>query len=94
MTNRAFDFREDAVRSAVEAGDFACADAAMREYLAWFGSEPRTLAQVAAARNLMRSSLDSAVARRANLAAQLRRVTTVSTGYSVPRVSTTWRLDG
>ena len=59
-------------------------------HLAWFGSEPRGLAEVAAARELMQSSLETAVSRRSNLVLQLARLSTLSAGYGALRISNTW----
>jgi hypothetical protein len=93
MTPPGFNSREETFRSAVEADDLSSVSAALQDYLAWFGSEPRSLAEVAAARELMQSCAETAASRRSNLALQLARLSTVSAGYGALRISNTWRLD-
>jgi hypothetical protein len=93
MTPAGFNSREETFRSAVEADDLTSLNAALQDYLTWFGSEPRSRTEVAAARDLMESCLRTAAARRTSIAAQIARLTTVSAGYGASRVSNTWRLD-
>ena len=93
MTAPEFSSREESFRSAVEADELSAVSEALQDYLAWFGSEPRSLAEVAAARELMQSCLETAASRRSNLELQLARLSTVSAGYCALRTSNTWRLD-
>ncbi len=85
---------EDSLRFAVEADDLRSVDGALRQYLAWFRSERRSLAEVAQARDLFQWAAQIATTRRGYLARDLARLTTVSTGYRGPRAISTWHIDG
>lgn len=87
------DFRAEIFRLALGDDDLSSAEAAMREYVACFRSKPRTLVEVAQAQDTIEAGLQIVVARKAALAAELARITTVSSVYSAPRISNTWRLD-
>jgi len=85
--------RAETLRTALESDDFPSIEAAVRGYLACFQSGPRSLVEVAQARDLFDWGAQTATARKARLADQLARITTVSTGYRFPRSSNTWHLD-
>jgi len=70
MTRPGLNCREETLRSAIESDDFSPANSALQAYLAWFGSEARTCADVLAARDLLQSCLEAAWARRARIAAR------------------------
>jgi len=93
MTASGNSSRAQSLLTAVEADDLSSVPAVLDAYLAWFRSERRSLTEVAQARDLVESCLQIAVGRRAYVAAQLARLTTVSGGYGPQRVSNTWRLD-
>ena len=86
--------RAKTFRSAMEADDVPAAETALEEYVACFRSEARTLAEVAEARERIEAGLRLALSRRAAIAAELGRLTTVSSGYVGRRISNTWRLEG
>lgn len=93
MTLSALTLEEEAFRSAVEAGDFTRAEAALQNYVMQFQAERRTLQEVASARDLFKWSVQVTQANQANMASELMLVTKVSTGYVPPRRRRTWSLD-
>ena len=86
--------RQEAFRAAVQAGDFAQAEAALQEYIAWLESAGRTPEEVSDARDLLAWGVGAIKARAAQLAEELTRITKVMDGYSPARRTHTWRLDG
>jgi len=81
-------------RAAVEANDYSLAEAAMHNYITWFRSAPRTLAEVAHAKNLFTWGAEAAMARKARLAGELARVTRFFGGYRPSATSHTWYVEG
>ncbi len=93
MTLSALTLEAEAFRSAVEAGDFPSAEAALQDYVTRFQSERRTLQEVECARDLFEWGVQVTQANQANMAGELMLVTKVSTGYVPPRRRRTWSLD-
>jgi len=85
--------RAEILRSAIDGDDTVSAEAALQEYVACFRSEARTLVEVAQARGAIEAALQIAAARRAAIASELARLTTVASVYKAPRMSNTWQLD-
>jgi hypothetical protein len=79
--------------SAIESGDFAQANAALQQYLKWFHSGPRTLPEVAAAKLLLESGIETVRARKLQVAGNLSCVTRVFDNYVPPRNTHFWGLD-
>jgi hypothetical protein len=84
---------EESFRLAFAAEDLSSVEAAARQYLAWFQSQSRTLAEIAAARDLFQWGAQAAVKRKECLAEELARLTVVFATYRPPRISNTWHLD-
>ena len=83
----------DALRAAIESDDYSSADIALRNYITCFHSSTRTLAEVASARDLFESAIQTAVAHRARTAEQLACLTAVFSSYCPPRISNTWHVE-
>ena len=79
--------------SAIESDDVPTVEAAIQDYVAWFHSGERTLAEVAHARDLFTSSAQTVHARKRRIADELGRLTTISGGYRSPRISSTWNVN-
>jgi hypothetical protein len=94
MTTRSVSSRQETFRAAVLAGDFAQAEAALREYIAWFESAGRTPEEAACARDLFAWGVGVIKMRAAQLAKELTRTTKVMDGYVPGRRTHTWQLDG
>ena len=94
MTTPSLSRRQETFRAAVLAGDFAQAEAALQEYIAWFESAGRTAEEAACARDLFAWGVGAIKMRAVQLADELTRITRVMDGYAPARRTHTWRLDG
>jgi len=86
--------RAESLRLAVESGDFSAADAALGNYLTWFQSAPRNLAEVAEARDLLDWAVEVAKSRKADISQELGRVTAFFAAYGPRRISHSWKVTG
>jgi hypothetical protein len=82
------------LKSAVESGDFLRAQTALDLYVASFRSCDRSLGEVTDALHLIDRSLSAALTQRATLAGDQARLRNLQGGYRLPRISTTWQLEG
>jgi hypothetical protein len=85
---------EEAFRSAIEAHDFPGAESALREYVAWFKSESRSLQEIEAARDLLAWGIQLTTVRRVRLTDELMRLRTVLDAYLPRKPFETWRVIG
>ncbi len=85
---------EQAFRAAVEAHDLSRAESALRQYVEWFRSRPRTLQEVGDARNLFAWGVQVTTAHKARVAEELILLTKVLNAYAPRKRSHTWRLQG
>jgi hypothetical protein len=86
--------REEAFRAAVEAHDFSRAEAALRDYVTWFRSESRDLAEIESARNLLQWGISVTTAHKVQLVEELTRLKRVFGAYLPYTCSQTWRIVG
>jgi hypothetical protein len=93
MTPRDGILPADAFRAAVISKDIAAIDAALADYLAWFRSSRRDLAEVATARDLMEWGLQSAAEHRTVIANEIARLQTLSAAYYPHQADNTWGVE-
>lgn len=87
--------QEEAFRSALGAHDFTLADAALREYMAWFRSEPRNLEDIRSAIQIFEWGIRVTASRRVKVAEELMRLKALFDAYLPGRSDTeTWRVLG
>ena len=84
---------DEAFRAAVVSKDLAAIDAALVDYLVWFRSSGRDLAEAAKARDLMEWGLESVAEHRTGIANQIALLRNLSAAYWPHRAANTWGLD-
>ncbi len=86
--------RVESLRLAVECDDFSSASVALRNYLTWFQAEPRNVAEVGEARDLLVWAVEVANARKADISLELGRMSAIFAAYNPRRMSQTWKITG
>lgn len=81
-------------RTAIETDDFAMAQKTLGNYILWFQSKPRELADIQSARELMEWGMRTANNRRAHLAEELMLATRLVAAYGRRSETHTWRMEG
>ena len=85
---------EELFRAAVEARDFARAELALRQHVAWFKSASRDCQEVESARELVKWGISVTSAHRIEIAEELMRLKTVVDAYLPRKPGETWRMVG
>jgi hypothetical protein len=62
---------EDLLRSAIESGDYAGANAALNDYMKWFKSAPRTAGEIERVRTLLDWAVRATCAGKVKLAGEM-----------------------
>jgi hypothetical protein len=94
MTPRGRHPSEQTFRSALAAHDFSRAEAALREYVAWFRSSPRTVQEIESAKDLFKWGIEVTSARKMGIAEELMRLKNIFDAYVPNRRSQTWHVIG
>lgn len=80
--------------AAIEANDFRLAGCALHAYICWFQSAPRTLAEIAAAKDVIASGMRLTAHRKSRFTEDLMLLTRLAAAYCPVKTTHTWRVQG
>lgn len=85
---------DNTFRTALEAQDFPRAEAALKDYITWLRSEPRTAEEIKSAMNLFEWGIGAASERKVQIAEELMRLKSFFEAYLPGRCTETWHIVG